>query len=342
METPVEARDSSPVIRSIQLLEDEHRQTKGVTFKLQQQLDQLQSALWAQGDRMHALEQLLASLTTQTHRIGKLDEEIRQAREMIDRLQEFQSEQNERWAGTERARTVEQERDRQDMAQVLHKIDQLEHDLGFLRGRIQSMDEVQRRVQDAIVEVGQRTDNLAQTDESLSSRMQTISEQLKRKDQEIGRLDGEQDMLRKQDELVLGRVQVLGEQVRRVEDMEPLRDLGVRLGNEFNERLELHRVERQRLERSLLDMELHQEQQRSRIEEVAQHANQVDTKTNSQADYIAQIREHLWTLRDEVATQLAEISRVEELQKRRQMADLEQQLLELKNRSSRSLARPGS
>lgn len=339
-ETAVEVRDSNPLRESIHWLEEEHRLSKAAAFKVQQQVDQLQAALWAQGDRMHALEQALAVISGQGVRITKLEDDLRQAHELIDRLQEFQSAQNERWTAADRARFADQDRERQELAQIFQKLEQLERDVAFVRSRTQSMDEIQRRIQDALVELGQRIDNLGQIDETLASRLQAVSELVKRKDVEISRLDGELDALRKQDELALNRIQVLGEQVRRVEDLGPLRDLGTRLEAEFNEKLELHRVERQRMERTVLEIELLLEQHRTRLDELAQHTTQVETKSNAQADYVTQLREQVWALRDEMIAQLGELFRMEEQQKRRQMADIEQQLLELKNRSARALPRP--
>lgn len=336
----MEVRDSNPIRESLHWLEEEHRQSKAAAFKVQQQVDQLQAALWAQGDRMHALEQALAVVTSQVARINKLEDDLRQAHELIDRLQEFQSDQTERWTSADRARFADQERSRQELVQIFQKLEQLERDEAFVRGRVHSVDETQRRIQDALVDLGQRIDNLAQTDESLVGRLQTVNEQVRRKDQDISRLDGELDALRKQDELALNRIQVLGEQVRRVEDLGPLRDLGTRLENEFNEKLELHRVERQRMERTVLEIELLLEQHRTRLEELSQHTTQVETKSTAQADYVTQLREQVWALRDEMIAQLGELFKMEEQQKRRQMADLEQQLLELKNRSARTLPRP--
>src|SRR5439155_9005007 len=78
----------STVDQTLRWLEEEHHQFKSNAFKIQQQLEQLQTALWGLGDRINTVENAITTSVALAARLNRVEEDARHDRELIQRLQD--------------------------------------------------------------------------------------------------------------------------------------------------------------------------------------------------------------------------------------------------------------
>ena len=88
-------------------------------------------------------------------------------------------------------------------------------------------------------------------------------------------------------------------------------------------------MERQRLDRVLAETQMSYEQHKSAVDDVRQLVIQLQGKANALNDHMDHLREQFWQLRTDLAEQFTAIKAGEEQQRRRAMAELEQQMKEL-------------
>lgn len=326
----MEGIDIPSLGNTVQWLEEEQRQNKAVVFKFQQLVEQLQGSLWGLGDRVNTVEGAIATVMAHGSRVARLEEDLRQAREVLERLQSVSTEERQQEVAEERLRQAELERERQAHTEVLHKQELLEREQAGLRDKLQVLDEAGRRRQEELFHLEQALEPLRAQNEQLANRLTTFQDHTKRQDQALEELRQEQRSLQAQDEVTQGRVQHLGEQVHRLEGQEALRDLEQRLSGSLTEQSELHRVERQRLEREFVELQLSFEQYRSTLEDLQQELSQLQGKSQALTQYLEQVREQVWELRNDLGEQLGGVAASEEQHRRRQIAELEQQIKELR------------
>ncbi len=142
----METEASQPTPETMRWLEDENQQAKVHLAKLQQQVDHLQTLLWNQSETLRSLEEGLASCQGQVSRLPRVEEELRQIRDLVGRLQEAQSGVMDRLLEQERLRHEEREHERRERAEVSHLLELVERDEQELRQKMQGLEEGQRRL----------------------------------------------------------------------------------------------------------------------------------------------------------------------------------------------------
>lgn len=318
---------------TLQWFEEEQYRSKINVTKLQQQVEQFQAALWDQLERIQQGEQALAAAMAQLARMPKLEEELRQFREVAAGLQESWLKLEERRGEEERGHLAELERDRQARGEAGRKLELLEREAQNLWTKLSALEDGYRRSAASFLELQQRTEGLVHEDQRLEARIHGLSEQLRHGEQELDRFRQEQEALRKQDEVTSGRLHILGEQIKELQDHLGAVRGAEQLQQEIQERLELQRLEGQRLERQNADIQTTQEEQHSLLEDLGRELNQLSGKSQTLVEHLDQVREQMWGVREEIAQQFSQLAQKEEQQKRRQIAELEQQIRELRGRS---------
>ena len=326
----MDATEATALSNALQFVEEEQRQYKTQIFKFQQQLEQLQGSLWTLGDRVNTLEGAITTVMAHGSRVARLEEDLRQAREFVEHFQsELEARHQQETAG-ERLIQTELERERQARTELLQKLDDLERNQAGTLEKLQTIEEVGRRRQEELYQLERSLEPLRVRDDQLSQQIPGAHEALKRQAQELAEVQQEQKSLQAQDEVVQGRVQHLADQVRRLESEESLRDLEQRLTAMLSEQNELHRAERQRLERSSVELHMSYEQYRSIVDDLQQQMLQLQGKAQAVTQYLEQVREQFWELRSALGEQFTKIVANEEQHRRRQIAELEQQIKDLR------------
>src|SRR3990172_143990 len=278
----MDATEATALSNALQFVEEEQRQYKTQIFKFQQQLEQLQGTLWTLGDRVNTLEGAIATVMAHGSRGARLEEDLPQTREFMEHFQPgFEAPHQQETAG-ERLIQTELERERQARTELLQKLDDLERGQAGTLEKLQTIEEVGRRRQEELHQLERSLEPFRVRDDQLSQQIAGSYEALKRQAQELAEVQQEQKSLQAQDEVVQGRVQHLADQVRRLESEESLRNLEQRLTAMLVEQNELHRAERQRLERTSVELQMSYEQYRSMVDDLQQQMLQLQGK--AQAD----------------------------------------------------------
>ncbi len=323
-------RDQSAMDNALQFLEEEQRQYKAQVFKFQQQLEQVQGSMWSLGDRLNSLEGAVSTVMAHGSRVSRLEEDLRQTRESIERFQSDVEGQRQQDTTTERLLQTELERERQARTELYQKLGDIERTESSFRDRLQLLDDTTRKRQEDLFNLERSLEPLRHRDEQLGQQLSSGQDALKRLAQEVEELRQESRALQAQDEVYQSRLQHLMDQIHRLETQDELRELEQRLSSILAEQNELHRIERQRTERSTVDLQLSYEQYRTVLDEVQQQILQLHGKAQSLTQYIEQVREQFWEIRNSLTEQFGRIAANEELHRRRQVSELEQQLKELR------------
>ncbi|MSQ27395.1 MAG: hypothetical protein EXR51_04560 [Dehalococcoidia bacterium] len=325
----MEGADLNAIGGAVEWLEEEHRQHKAGVFKLQQAVEQVQSALWTLSDRVNTVESSINAVSGHGARVARVEEEARLARDQGERLESRIEAFRDGLAKEERARTAEGERDRLERAALGKNQDALERADQALVERIQAVEELARRRQEDFFQVNQTLDLLRVQDDKLNALISAQQTQLKHQMQEI---EGAQHVLlavQAQDEIFQGRVQHLSEQLRRLEAQEELHEVAARFAQMLSEQGELHKVERMRLERSMVEVQMGYEQHRSQADDQRQELIHVQGQLQALNEHLDHVRESLWEFRNEIIDHFTGVAGVEEQRRRRQLTETEQQIKEL-------------
>lgn len=314
---------------SIRWLEEEHQQFKSTFFKLQQQFEQLQALIWSLGDRINTVENALTTSVAQAGRLNRAEEDVRHAKELIELLQGDAGKLREAGEESERVRQADQQRQNTARAELSQRQDALEQEQTTLTERVQVVEELGRRRQEESFRFEQAIEGLRSADEQTNITVAGHQNQLTRHAQDLESLHKEQEALRGEDEVINGRVARVTEQVRRLEAAEEMKAVEERLRQDLSELGELHRVERLRLERMVVDLQVAQEQLRSNVDDVTQQGIQFSARAQGVQQHMEQVRDQFWELRNELTERLVNIAKVEERFRRRQITELEQEIKEL-------------
>lgn len=314
---------------SIRWLEEEHQQFKSTFFKLQQQFEQLQTLIWSLGDRINTVENALTTSVAQAARLNRAEEDVRHAKELIELLQGEVGKLQKADEEGERVRQADQQRHNTARAELSQRQDALEQEEAALAERLKVVEELGRRRQEEGFRVEQAMEDLRSSNEQINITLAGQGNQLSRHAQDLESIHQEQEALRGEDEVINGRIARLAEQVRRLEAAEELKAVEERLRQDLSELGELHRVERLRLERMVVDLQVAQEQLRSNIDDVTQQGIQFSARAQGVQQHMEQVRDQFWELRNELTERLVNIAKVEERFRRRQITELEQEIKEL-------------
>ena len=319
----------STVDQTLRWLEEEHHQFKSSVFKLQQQLEQLQTALWGLGDRINTVENAITTSVALASRLNRVEEDARHDRDLIQRLQDEIARLQTANEDVGHQREAEQQRQQTARAEISQRQDALEREQSAQLERLQLLEDLSRRRQDEAFRVDQAIEDLRSQDERINVALGANQTALSRHSQNLADIENDQKSLHSEDEVIGGRVAQMTELVRRLESAEELKESEARLRQTISELSELNRVERLRLERMVVDLQVAQDQMRSNVDDVIQQGIQSSARAQGAQEHLEQVREQLWEMRNEIAERLLSISKAEERSRRRQITELEQQIKDL-------------
>lgn len=313
----------------IQWLEEEQRQNKANLFRISQQLEQLQNTIWSLAERVNAIEGSVGGVMGHVARVSKSEEDIRQTRELVERVQTSLRDHVQTTEGDERIRQTELERERQTRNELVQKIDAVARVQEGIHDRIASQEELHRKTQQELFHLATELDPLRVADERMASQITGLQSTVKRTESDVADMHTEQNSLRAQDDVLSGRLHNLAEQIRRLENTDDLAELEERLTRELREQTELSRLERQRLERLVVDLEQGYDQSRVNIENLQQEFAQVSGRVQAFNDHLEHLRQQIWDLRTDLSETLGAVASTQEQHHRRTIAELELHLREL-------------
>src|SRR5437763_1977913 len=114
---------------AVHWIEEEQRQQKANAYKLQQQVEQQQNALWTLGNRLTALETAITTTMSYGQRVSSVEEGVRFTQELVERLQADRESQRQQDEAVQHERQNVFERDRQVYIELLQKQETWEREM---------------------------------------------------------------------------------------------------------------------------------------------------------------------------------------------------------------------
>jgi chromosome segregation ATPase len=322
--------DPSQSVNTLAWLQDQFHLLKAQIGKVQHQIDQTQAMALDVSDKLRQQEATVADLSTQTSAVAPFQEELRQTKDVLARLQEQHMQLRSQLEETIRQRMTEAERDRVGLSDLQRRLDDLERNVEGWLDRQSGIEDTARRYQEGIGLANLRAESVEQRLEALEGRASRNLEATNRIDQEISRIDAAIQGLDREDELQAERARVALEAARRVEALVESEKRDLLALSQLSERMELLKVERQRLEERLAQVEEEINEFRGLLGRQEQLLGVLDGRTQGYLGRLESLREEILRHREQFVDHLLKLSSGQERLKRRQIEELEREIRELK------------
>jgi chromosome segregation ATPase len=329
---PPRGEVGAPPAEVVSWLEEELRQAKSQLHKLEQQVEQARNQLWNLVESVQKGEDVLSAVAAHLAAFPHLQDEMRQAKEQLGRLQERQLANQGRIEEAVRQQQAAAEREREEYSASLRRLEATERLSQSYEGRMLAVEENVRRFRDDISLLEKRLEVADKGGEELAGKTARHSEVVKRLEEEMRRLHGEIDALTKQDSILSERAQLLLEQVRRLAEQVTILSEDRVVQQELADVQEHWRMEDQRLDERLKALERAMGERLQHAEDHARALELLESKSQTQAERLAAFQQQIREQRQQVVTYLRKLSQFQERQKRRQLAAMEQELKEMKQR----------
>jgi len=328
----VDKKVTPPSGDAVPWLEEEVRQAKALVHKLQQQVEQTNNQAWVLSQGLQKAEDLLSSMAAQLVALPQVQDEVRQLKEQLGRLHERLLASQGRMEEAVRQQQMAMEREREERSATMRRLEGAEKLTQSYEGRVLAMEEGQRRLRDDISLLQKRAVELDKGLEEVAGKAARHGEAVKRLEQESSRIHAELDTLAKQDSALSERVQLYGEQARRTEEQVASIGADRVVRQEFADAQTHWRGEQQRLADRLKALEQTADEIRQRAEDQGRALELLESKAATQMERVTLFQQQIRDHRQQVVEFLRKLTQFEERQKRRQLASLEQELKEIKQR----------
>ena len=328
----VDKKVTPPSGDALPWLEEEVRQAKALVHKLQQEVEQTSNQAWVLSQGLQKAEDLLATMSAQFVALPQLQDEVRQLKEQVGRLHERLLASQGRMEETVRQQQTAMEREREERSASTRRLEAAEKLTQSYEGRVLAIEEGQRRIRDDISLLQKRAVELDKGLEEVAGKAARHSEAVKRLEQESSRVHAELDALAKQDSALSERLQLYGEQARRTDEQVTVIGADRVVRQELADAQTHWRGEQQRLSDKLKALEQTLGEIRQRAEDQGRALELIESKAATQMERVSLFQQQIRDHRQQVAEFLRKLTQFEERQKRRQLASVEQELKEIKQR----------
>ncbi|MBI2865112.1 MAG: hypothetical protein HYX94_11180 [Chloroflexi bacterium] len=331
----MEGTETTRVSSLLGWLEEEHHQTKAALGRLQYQLEQLVNLAREQAGQIRTLQEEVAAARNQLGRVSAVEELARQLREAVARLQSSFSQHAQETDKDDKARQGDIERNKQAINEIWLRLDSTFKEFEPLLGKAQTTSDSIRRHDEALGGLAKTVDGLKQQTETLAARTQIAVDQSRRNEGEIESIYRQLDALRGQDDVVVARFQILADKVKQIDEQVVAVLAEEQMRVDLGERLQVVKLEHQRLEKQFVDIAPLVDVHSVRLDEQARETRQVEDRRQLLADDLREVKQLLLDHIARLDNSLIGIEELAERHKRRQVAELEIQASDLKERIAR-------
>jgi len=314
---------------NLQWLQDELHNAKLQAGKLEQQVEQLQALLSELVDRSRHQDEAIGVINVQLATLAQVQEEVRQLQTLTGRLREEQERARGHAEEATRQQQADGERSRTERAELVKQVGDLERRVGSWQERQGSIEETGRRYQDAAATTAQQVSDLQQRLDDLESRAGRNTEAVNRLDQRLPEIDSAIENAIRGSETATERTRLLTDVVRRIQTESADITRQLQELSELPERLELSRVERQRLEARFAQLEETVNGLSGSRDEHQRLLAALEGKHHGYEGRLDALNARLDEYREQLAEHLLKLTQSQEQLKRRQIGDLEREIKEL-------------
>lgn len=325
--------DSTDVARmasTVGWLEEQQQSAQGFLTRLQQQLDQLAAMSREYGLIIRGSGDDLEHLKAQMARFPVLEESVRRLQEQMTRLYD---EGVAHAAGLERMERNQQgdsKRLNQAFIEIRQLFDPLPGVIESVSGKLAPLSEGLRRQQDSLADLQKNADLLGTEHRGFSARLQGVTDQLKRAEQEIAEISSSLEPLHQQDDALVARTQILSERVKQLNDQYASFQELDKLYRDLLERAQLQRAEHQALEGRLVGLGQTIEEQGELLQTSMRLIKGLDERLRSEAAATAERQHEMEQRWEKMLALLEHQQQLAQVQKEREIAELQQQVREFK------------
>jgi chromosome segregation ATPase len=315
-------------------LYEQVNQLKSQTARFQQQGDQVQAAVLDLNEKLRDAEGRIREVVAKTMGLPTMQEQMRQLSGLLDRIQDAEVLIDTKFELLERTAGEERTRDQAEKNDLFRRVQDLERRAENLSERQGSVDDTHRRFQEEVSRSHLQYQGLNGRIEAVEGRTSRNIDAITRLEQEHAEVEAAVRALRREDDVLAERARLAHEVAQRLEadlqaQVEEYRVLPL-----IQERVELLRAERQRLEDRTSRLEETLTDAVTRVERQEEVTSQIDARIKANDGRIDHVHSATLEFRRSMSDQLLKLNQMLERMKRRRVEELERDIKDLRVQSN--------
>jgi chromosome segregation ATPase len=315
-------------------LYDQVNQLKAQTGRFQQQGDQTQAAVLDLNEKLRDAEARIREVSAKTMGLPTMQEQLRQLSGLLDRIQDAEVLIDTKFELLERTAGEERTRDQGEKNDLFRRVQDLERRGENIAERQSSVDDAHRRFQEEVSRSHLQYQGLSGRIEAVEGRTGRNIEAITRLEQEHAELESAVRALRREDDVLAERARLAHEVAQRIEADLQAQAEEYRVLPLIQERVELLRAERQRLEDRTSRLEETLTEGITRLERQEEVTSQVDARMKANDSRIDHVHSATLEFRRSMSDQLLKLNQMLERMKRRRVEELERDIKDLRVQSN--------
>jgi chromosome segregation protein len=297
---------------------------------MQQQHEQGQAAILDLNEKLRDSESRVREVTARTMGVPIMQEQVRQLAGLLDRIQDAEVLIDSKFEQMERQTGDERQRDQTEKNDLYRRVQDLERKAESLGERQASNDEAARRYQEEVSRSHLNAQSMSQRMEAVESKSGRMLDALTRLEQTHSEVEGAIRALRREDDVIAERARVAHDVAARLEqDMHVQAEEGRALPL-LQERVELLRAERQRVEDRVSRLEEVLNEATVRLERQEDVTSGLDRRVNAHDQRIELVHTSSLDHRRWLSDHMLKLDAMLERMRRRQIEELERDVKDLR------------
>jgi chromosome segregation ATPase len=317
-------------VELVNWLHDQVSALKAQIGRMQQQNEQGQAAVLDINEKLRDNEARLRELAARTMGLPVMQEQVRQLAGLLERIQDTEVLIDSKFEQMERLTGEERQRDQAEKNDLYRRVQDLERKSESLIERQASNDEAARRYQDEVSRNHLNAQSMGQRMESVESKAGRLLDALTRLEQTHSETEAAIRALRREDDVIAERARVAHDVAARLEqDMHMQAEEGRALPL-LQERVELLRAERQRVEDRVSRLEEVLNEATVRLERQEEVTGGLDRRVNAHDQRIELVHTSSLDHRRWLSDHMLKLDQMMERMRRRQIEELERDVKDLR------------
>lgn len=321
---------SRPNQSAVNWMHDQLGQLKTLMSRLQQQGDQTQAALLDVNEKLREADSTLRELGGRTIGLPAVFDQLRQVAGLLDRIQDAEVLIDTKFEILERQGGERRDRDQAEKNDLFRRIQDAERRIDALIERQASGDDAARRAHEEISRGHIQFQGINQRLDGVETKAARAIDSIARLEQQHGESESAIRALRREDDALEERARVSHEIASRVETEFHAHREEHRALPLLAERVELLRVERQRLDDRTSRIEASLEDARSRLEREEETSALIDKRMKAHDARIDHAQNSMVEFQRTLTEQLLKLNQMLERMRRRHVEELEREIKELR------------
>lgn len=311
-------------------LQDQVGQLKAQIARISQQGEQTQAAVLDVNEKLRDAETKVRELTGKTLGLPAMQEQVRALGGLLERIQDAEVMIDTKFELLERTSGDERTRDQSEKNDLYRRVQDLERRSESIGERQTAVDDATHRFQDEVSRSHLLYQGLNQRLETVETKTGRNLDAIVRVEQQLAEAEQAVRALRREDDVLAERARLAHEVAARLENELRAMEETQRVLPLLQERVELLRAERQRLEDRTSRNEEAIEDARTRLEREEDFTTHVDARMKTYEARVEHVHGVTLDFRRTLTEQLLKLNQLLERMRRREIEEAERQVKELR------------